>query len=263
MSQEDRRKNIIGLIMFSIFMVILYVLVVKEAKASEEKIKNSIVYLTKKYKTKKLSQKRLNNLAKWILIYSKKWNIDPLVVVCIAHHESRFKDYPRRVKVRRCRTKTIDGKKVKKCKLIWPGERGILQIIPIYARKSFKVCTGRNLYNYSELYNAKINLCTGIHSLAERRKTLAKRSSPVGRGFVVRGAWYRRTKKFAPCGWRHKLFCKKDKYAPYCKKLWWVGAWNWGSHRVFCNRVGKIHNFSAYPMRIIEKYVAIVKRFGK
>ena len=100
--------------MFSIFMVILYVLVVKEAKASEKKIKNSIVYLTKKYKTKKLSQKRLNILAKWILLYSKKWNIDPLVVVCIAHHESRFKDYPRRVKVRRCRTKVIDGKKVKK-----------------------------------------------------------------------------------------------------------------------------------------------------
>lgn len=228
-------------------------------KVKIHNVTQAILYLVEKERVK-VTEKRAKTIAKYMVVYGNRWKVDPYIGVSIACQESLFKDRPRRIKVIRCHTVIQDGIAKRKCIKKWPGERGIMQVVPRWSRESYKACFGKRLEDPDVLYNTKVNVCVGMHLLAKRRSIVAKRSAGMYGGFVVRGASYRRSKRFGPCGWAQIHFCK-GKYSKWCKRLWWVGTWNWGSHRMICNRVSRVHNFAGYPIAIIRRYVDIVNKF--
>jgi hypothetical protein len=205
-----------------------------------------------------VAKKRARDLARWFRKYGAMWKVDPWVAVAIAHQESHFRDRPPHLMITRCRTKFVDGSAVEICRKVWPGERGLMQVIPRWARKSFMACKGRSWKDPDELYDTETNICVGMHLLAARRAkirdTMAKR-----RLFIVRGAKWNYQYAWKPCSWRQRKFCRGN--APLCARMWWVASWNWGSHRLYCGGRNRFDT-QGYPIKVLKRYKLIVKKFG-
>lgn len=223
-------------------------------------LSKAISYLAK-YHHNPLNKARSQQLARWFWKYGNRWAVDPWMAVSIACQESIFKDRPRKIFVNRCKT-VIDGDRaIQICRKVWGGEYGMMQVVPTYAKPSFRACKGRKWKTTRELHDTETNLCVSIHLMAARRGRIRKR---IRRRipFMLRGAKGNWTRRYSPCSRRHRKFCKNGNKA-YCKRWWWVASWNWGSHRVICNRVSKQHDFAGYPIRVIGRYRKIVERFKK
>ena len=80
-----------------------------------------------KYHHNPLKNRRVRTLVKHFQRFGKRWNIDPWLAVSIACQESVFRDQPRRIKIRRCATEIRRGTARRVCKMVWAGERGVMQ----------------------------------------------------------------------------------------------------------------------------------------
>lgn len=204
-----------------------------------------------------ITLKRAKRLAALFEHYGKKWGVDPWLAVSIARQESHFTDRPKRVK--RCKTVIEGDSAVRKCWSIWAGEQGLMQVVPKYSAGAFKACTGRNWKYAREFRPTEIGVCTGMWLMGYRRDKV-RRKMRIGKWFLMRGGRWSATRLFAPCGYSQKRFCRNGNRAA-CKRLWWVGSYNWGTHRVFCRRRKGIDP-AGYPIRVIDRYMRIKKKFG-
>jgi hypothetical protein len=207
-----------------------------------------------------VSEARARMLARYFRRYGKLWNVDPWLAITIACQESIFRDHPPKILVHRCRTVVRRGEPVRRCRKVWPGERGLMQIIPVYSEEAFFACEGRRWDRKDELIETRINVCAGIWTLAARRKALEDRQR-INRAFIVRGSDRNWMQRFVPCGPYQLRFCRNNE--ELCRRFWWVASYNWGVHRVICSRTSRKFNFSAYPIRIIKLYKLIVSKFRK
>lgn len=221
--------------------------------AGEPGLRAAITWLVRSDK-RKISRRRAMLLARLFDKYGRLWNVDPWLAVSVSFQESGFRDKPRRVKVWRCRK--IPGGEA--CVNKWPGDRGLLQIIPKYARDSFTACRELVTGDPWDLYDTETSVCVGVHLMASRRASIAARTQKR-RSFMARGSRYRWLRRYAPCGTRQIRFCRNG-YRRLCRKFWWIASWNWGSHRVFCGGRWQ-YDFPGYPIRVLKRYRRIVAKF--
>jgi len=208
----------------------------------------------------RMTKKRAEQLASYFNKYGNKWKVDSWLGASIAAEESRFTDNPPPIYLERCNTmRILAGKYRRICKLVWPGELGMMQIIPQYAVKSFRACTKKVIWNsQKEFLVTETNICIGMHLLSARRARVKARN--IGKGFIVRRARFRYARKYLPCTKRQKSFCSNGN-ASLCRKFWWVASWNWGSHRMICGRPKGTIDFEGYPIRILYRYKMMVSRY--
>jgi hypothetical protein len=218
----------------------------------------AIAYLARYHKNP-LRPARVRRLTRYFLRYGRLWGVDPWLAASIACQESIFRDHPRKVRVRRCRTVFRRGRVRTVCRDVWGGERGIMQMIPAYSKQGFYACTGRHWKDPDELSRTKISICVGIWMLARRRHKIAVRHR-AGKSFRCRGGDHKYTRHYAPCNRRQRRFCRHGPRA-LCRRFWWAASYNWGSHKVVCGRITKGIDFAGYPIRVIRRYAHIVKKF--
>ena len=260
--REVERKNMlhaVGAIIFVLALIILLCHLGKLAKATQTErdgIERAIVWLrTRSHMPVK--EKRAKRLARLFRKYGRMWKVDPWVGVSIAQQESHFRDHPPPVLVKRCKTRIVDGNTVEICRKVWPGDRGMMQIIPRWARASFMACKGRSWHDPDELEDTETNICVAMHLLAKRRARILKQMRQE-RLFIVRGARWHYQRKWKPCSPRQLRFCRSNR--GLCKRLWWVAAWNWGWHRLFCGGHTRFDT-QGYPIKVLRRYKMIVARF--
>jgi hypothetical protein len=261
MSFYVKRWHIAALSIVAVAAMVYALFVSRLAHAAslwdERVVKAAILHLASSSNVP-VSGQRAAALARWFVKYGSAWRVDPLLAASVALQESHFRDRPSRCYVTKCRTK-IDsktGSAVEVCKRVWPGERGMLQIIPRYARASFTACKGRSWRDPDELYDTETNICVGMHLMAKRRRAVRKR-----RLFVARGHKHRWRRHFKPCSYRQRRFCNNGNRR-LCAKHWWIASWNWGSHRVYCRRVSKFDH-AGYPIRVLRRYARLVRKFRR
>lgn len=217
------------------------------------RLRAAILWLGERGKCK-IPKKRAALLARLFVKYGKIWKVNPWIAASVAYQESKFTDKPKKLLVERCKKVWDDAYgEVEICKIKWPGERGMMQVVPKYARDSFSACKGRSWNDPNEMQDTETNVCVSMHLMAARRSRVRTR-----RSFVLRGGRGRRTYRHAPCGPRQRKFCRKHR--ALCKKFWWVASWNWGSHRVICTSRGR-YDFAGYPIRVLKRYKRIVGKF--
>ena len=220
------------------------------------RLRRAIAWLVRSDK-RKISRRRAARLARLFAKYGRLWNIDPWLAAVVSFRESGFRDKPRRVKVWRCRKISgVAGGEV--CVNKWPGDRGLLQVVPKYAQDSFTACRELVTGDPWNLYDTETSICVGVHLMSRRRASIAERIQKR-RSFMARGSRHRWLRRYAPCGSRQIRFCRNG-YSRLCKKFWWIASWNWGSHRVFCGGRWQ-YDFPGYPIRVLKRYRRIVAKF--
>lgn len=204
---------------------------------------------------------RAHRLAKLFSAYGKRWKVDPWMAIAIACQESKFRDRPRRIYIKKCKTVLEDGKAIQLCTYKWPGERGVMQVVPRLVRASYHACTGWDLQDPSVLENTGINVCVGMHLMAYRRDKV-RRKLRKGRRFNLRGGRIggSTTRHHGPCSRKHVKFCLNGNLK-LCNRWWWVASWNWGTHQVFCGNTSRRFDFSGYPIRVLRRYKRIISKF--
>ncbi len=208
-----------------------------------------------------LSVERAEELAALFYRYGRRWKVNPYLVASIACQESIFRTYPRKVKVRRCRTVVVAGRAETRCEEYWAGERGMMQIIPSYVLEGYRACTGRRrLHRWSDLTPAEVNVCVGSWLLARKREAILDRMRR-GKAFMVRGGEGSWKRHYAPCSRRHRHFCKGP-MAQVCRRYWWVASYNWGSHQLLCGRTARGIDFAGYPIRVLGRLAYIWDHFA-
>ena len=213
------------------------------------------------YHNNPLSVERAEHLAALFYRYGRRWGVNPYLVASIACQESIFRSYPRKVRVRRCRTVIRQGRAETLCENYWAGERGMMQVIPSYVREGYRLCTGRRRWRrLSDLTPAEVNVCVGAWLLARKRKAILDRMRR-GKGFIVRGAETSWRSRYAPCSRRHRHFCEGDN-AETCRRYWWVASYNWGSHQLLCGPTARGIDFTGYPIRVLGRLAYIWKHFA-
>lgn len=211
-----------------------------------------------------LTVARAERVAALLRTYGRKWQVDPWLAASVAYHESRYKDRPRRVLVKRCKSKWFHrvgnlGSFQPVCRLIWPGERGILQVVPAYARASWRACKGTKRWRREvELEDTATNICVSLHLMASRRARVQRR---IRHRITFVSMWPGRRRRwrrdYGPCTSYQRRWCAK--WGTLCKRLWWIASWNWGSHRQLCsNSFG-----SSYPVRVLRLYRRMEQRFRR
>lgn len=258
--KEIERKNRLHTVVGIIFVLAMIILLCNIANATETKrdgLKRAIVWLRVKSKLP-IKEKRAKRLAHLFRKYGRMWKVDPWVGVSIAQQESHFRDHPPPVLVKRCKTRIVDGNTVEICRKVWPGDRGMMQIIPRWARSSFMACKGRSWHDPDELEDTETNICVAMHLLAKRRARIQKQMKQK-RFFHVRGVPKRRYQRtWKPCSPRQLRFCRSNR--GLCKRLWWVASWNWGWHRLFCGGRSRFDT-QGYPIKVLRRYKMIVSKF--
>jgi hypothetical protein len=262
----SNKKATLWLVALVVFVAALIAALANTVDASapeekyEDRIERAIVWLRAGARMP-VERSRARLLSRLFRKYGKMWGVDPWIAVSIAFQESRFSDRPRPVHVTRCRTKIADGMAVEVCRKVWPGERGLMQVIPRWARTSFMACKGRSWKDPDELEDTETNVCVGMHLMAKRRARI-RTTMRHRRLFVVRGASWRYQYAWKPCSPRQRRFCRNGNSA-LCRRLWWVASWNWGSHRLFCGRVRSRFDPQGYPIKVLRRYKMLVRKFGR
>ena len=206
-----------------------------------------------------VSRARALELAWYFTSYGRKWGVDPWLAVSVACQESIFRDRPARVKVRRCRTVVRDGVATRRCRRVWAGERGMMQMIPGYSKEAFFACKGRRWDDVEELQDTETSICVGLWMMARRKRKVRWRSSK-GLSFQSKGIRRRWVPHYAPCSRRQRRFCRHGNRR-LCARYWWIGSYNWGSHKVLCGRISRTVDFAGYPIRVLRRYKHIVRKF--
>lgn len=259
MSNKKITLWLVALVVFVAAMIMALANTVDALEKRHDPVADAITWLRARSKMP-MKRSRAAELSRLFRKYGRMWKVDPWIGVSIAMQESHFRDRPPPLKITRCKTKIVDGSAIEICRKYWPGERGMMQVIPRWARSSFMACKGGSWKDPDELEDTETNICVGMHLLARRRarirKTMRKR-----RLFVVRGASWRYQRVWKPCSWRQRKFCKNGNLA-LCKRMWWVASWNWGSHRLFCGGRNR-WDTQGYPIKVLKRYKLIVKKFGK
>ncbi|MCD6498870.1 MAG: hypothetical protein J7M25_11305 [Deltaproteobacteria bacterium] len=228
------------------------------AASGQDRLARAIIYLAA-YHGSPIAETRAKELAGYFRHYGAKWHVDPWLAASIACQESIFRNYPRKVKVRRCRTIVRNGRAVTECHRVWAGERGMMQVIFWYVRDAYRACTGKRLKHASQLVHTETNICVGTWLMAQKRNKILARMR-AGRPFVVRGAGAKWSRRYRACSKRQRHFCR-GRFKPYCDRLWWVASYNWGSHQLICGRTSRAIDYAGYPIRVIRRYVFITHKF--
>lgn len=222
---------------------------------------NAMLWRSSKYtKGRYLTKCRAEFIAKLFRKYGAKWGVDPWLIASVAYQESRYSDKPIRIYVKRCSHRQIGKTRHYrwKCLNIWPGERGMLQVVPYYGRKSFFACKGRQPKNNREFEPTETNICVSVHLMAARRRKVRRRLAR-GRSFI-KSPWSKRyTKTYGPCMPAQRKFCQRN--VALCRRSWWVASWNWGSHRLVCGKVRMTYTNAWYPIWVLIRYKEMTKRF--
>jgi len=224
----------------------------------QNRLARAISYLAA-YHGSPVAEIRAKELAGYFRRYGAKWHVDPWLAASIACQESIFRDYPRKVKVRRCRTIVRNGRAETECHRVWAGERGMMQVIFWYVRDAYRACTGKRLKHASQLVHTETNICVGTWLMAHKRDKILARMRKR-RPFVVRGAGAKWSRRYHACSSRQRHFCR-GRFKPYCEKFWWVASYNWGSHQLICGRTRRAIDYAGYPMRVLRRYAFITHKF--
>lgn len=214
-----------------------------------------------RYHKNPVQKARSVTLAQCFIKYGRRWSVDPWLAASVACQESIFKDRPRRIRIRRCKTSIRRGVAFNDCRSVWAGERGVMQVIPAYVKEGFVACKGRPWKSQDELSETDVAVCVGVWLMARKRNRIWKKIRR-GLAFKVRGGGFDWSRSYHPCSKRQKQFCHNGNKG-LCRRFWWVASYNWGSHKILCGRIDRTIDFEGYPIRIIRRYKTIVTMFGK
>lgn len=205
---------------------------------------------------------RARKLASLYKRFGRRWGADPYLAACITRQESRFNLRPK--PIIRCKTVIEGGSAVKKCRSLWSGEVGLMQIIPAYVRPAIGQCTkGVEGRGRALLRRPEVNICLGMWLMANRRRKIAKIEASGRRKFRLNGRTTctgRRvySARYAPCHRRQVRFCSNG-FKSLCRRFWTVAAsYNWGSHQVMCRNINGVDHVG-YPLRVLRCYRRITK----
>lgn len=178
-------------------------------------------------------------MATWFIQYGKRWNVDPILLACIAAKESGFRASPPPLIY--CKTRIERGKAVKVCKRR-RLEEGMMQSIPNLkvTKRGYWFCTGKVLANRSDLRDRRASICVGAYELSSRKMWVSSRIKRRG--------------KIRSRSHRHSRYLRK--IIGYGKQLismfWSAATYNWGP-RILKRNKGRYDSLG-YPIRVMRCY---------